>query len=384
MVVMRYLSSHIKTDLNKKMVFLTGPRQCGKTTLAQDLLAETSQGIYLNWDDPDHRVTILKRQWSDHHGLLVLGEVHKMRKWKNWLKGTYDTQKQRHRFLVTGSSRLDLYRKAGDSLLGRYHLWRLHPFSLSELPQGVSLGEGFRRLMTVGGFPEPFLANDEREARRWRRERMEKLLRQDVREIEEVRDLNSMQLLVDLLRTRVGTPVVISNLARDIQVSPMTVKRWIEILEAMYIVFQVKPYTQKIARAIQKPPKIYFYDNMDVEATGSEGSEGPRLENLVATHLLKSIHFAQDYLGYNFELCYVRDKEHREVDFVVLKERKPIELIEVKTKDTSISKNLEYFAKKIAVKKATQLVNVEKYRFQRGPIQVKDLVQELSDIKRFW
>lgn len=213
---MRYLEPHLQQDLEKKMVFLTGPRQCGKTTLAQKLLSRSSSGLYFNWDDPDHKRDILKRNWSDDQRLLVLDEIHKIRNWKSWLKGTYDTQKDRHRFLITGSARLDVFRKGGDSLMGRYHLWHLHPFTLSELPESISPKEGLKRLMRVGGFPEPFLDNDERSARRWRQERLDKVIKEEVRELEEIRNIQGMQLLVDLLRSRVGAPVVISNLAEDL------------------------------------------------------------------------------------------------------------------------------------------------------------------------
>ena len=372
------MSSFIEKDLEKKMVFLTGPRQCGKTTLAEDLLKKRGKGIYLNWDDPDHKKFILKRDWSDHHDLVILDEIHKFKKWKSWIKGTYDTQKKNHSFLVTGSARLDVFRKGGDSLLGRYHLWHLHPFTLSEIPKGISPKEAFKRLMFMGGFPEPFLDNSDREARRWRRERMEKVLKEDVRELEDVKDIQTLQLLVELLRTRVGSPVVVSNLAEDLQVSPVTVKRWIEILEAMYIIFRVKPFSQNISRAIQKPPKIYFYDNGDVE-----DDEGARFENLVATHLLKAIQFSQDADGHSFDLRYLRDKEKREVDFVILKNNKPLELIEAKFTDTKISSHLTYYAERLSIPKATQIVSLPNYTFSRGHLKVVDVFSELSDVKKF-
>lgn len=376
---MRYLSDYIAQDLNKKMVFIAGPRQSGKTTLAQHLLKKAKSGLYFNWDDIDHQKLLLKRDWSDHQALLVFDEIHKYKKWKNWLKGTYDTQKNLHQFLVTGSARLDMFRKGGDSLMGRYHMWRLHPFTLSEHDSKISDKEAYKRLMEIGGFPEPFLDNDSREAKRWRRERLEKVLKEDVREIEDIRNIQTMQLLVELLRTRVGSPVVVSNLAKDLQVSPVTVKKWIEILESMYVIFQVKPYTHKLQRALQKPPKIYFYDNADVE-----GDEGARFENLVATHLLKALQFSQDYNGDQFELSYIRDKEKHEVDFVILKNRKPIELIEAKLSDKNVSSSLVYFAEKLNVKKATQINQIEGYKTVKGHLTVSNVFEELKNIKRFW
>ena len=303
----RYLSSYIWQDLQKKMVFLGGPRQCGKTTLAKDLIKQhqdTMNAVYLNWDSDEHRHAILKRMWLETNRLLVFDELHKFPKWKSWLKGLYDTLGNKHHILVTGSARLDVYRRGGDSLMGRYHHWRLHPFTLSEIPAGISPQEAFQRLMTVGGFPEPFLDNNDREARRWRKERFERILREDIRDLEGVKDLSALGLLVDSLRTRVGGLVVLSHLAQDLQVSVPTIKRWIEVLERMYVIFVVKPYTTRLARAVLKPPKIYFYDNADIP-----GDEGMRFENLVATSLLKRIQFLEDRDGYRYELRYVRDKE---------------------------------------------------------------------------
>ena len=375
---MRYLEPLLRQDLEKKMVFLTGPRQSGKTTLAKTLLKSSPSGRYLNWDDPDHRKEILKRSWSDHEETLVLDEIHKLRNWKNWLKGTYDTQRDVHKFLITGSARLDVYRKGGDSLMGRYHLWHLHPFTLSELPARITPSEGLKRLLNVGGFPEPFLDGDDRAARRWRLERVDKVIKEDVRELEEIKNIQGMQLLVGLLRERVGSPIVISNLAEDLQVSPITVKKWIEVLEAMYVLFQVRPYTVKIPRALQKPPKIYFYDNADVE-----GDEGARFENLVATHLLKALQFAQDYSGHVYGLHYLRDKEKREVDFLITKNRRPIQLIEAKWADTAVSPSLAYYAEKIDIPEAIQIVGTKDARFVRGRLRVSDAFSELSDLNRY-
>ena len=319
---MRYLSSFIKKDLEKKMVFIGGPRQCGKTTLAKTLLDGFSGSIYLNWDDDRQRREILERQWSQANKLIVLDELHKYKQWKSWLKGVYDTEKSDHAFLVTGSARLDVYRRGGDSMMGRYHYWRLHPFSLSERPQDMDAEEALRRLMVLGGFPEPFLQADEREARRWRRQRLDKIVRDDIRDLENIRDIKTLELLIDLLKTRVGGPIVIKNLAEDLQVSQPTVKHWLEVLERMYYIFLVYPYSTNLSRAILKPPKVYFYDNADVE-----GDQGARFENLVATHLLKSIQFLEDREGFRYQLRYLRDKEGREVDFVLLREKKICELI---------------------------------------------------------
>jgi predicted AAA+ superfamily ATPase len=371
---MRYLHLHIQKDLQKKMVFLGGPRQAGKTTLAQALLKD-SQGHYFNWDFDEDRSAILKKTWKDSDRLLIFDELHKFGKWKNWIKGLYDVQKNLHQFLVTGSARLDIYRRGGDSLLGRYHYWRLHPFSLSEIPEGISKEDAFERLMTVGGFPEPFLDNDLQEARRWRRERLERVIKDDVRDLEPIRDIQTLALFVDQLRTRVGSPVVLSNIAEDLQISPKTAKRWLETLEKMYLVFAVYPYTKNLPRATQKPPKVYFFDNSDVI-----GDEGAVFENLVATHLLKHLQFREDLEGYRYELKYIRDKEKREVDFVILKDGMIQELIEVKYADPNVDSSLKYYAEKLNPPKATQIVARLKRPYSQGKLTVDTALNTLDKL----
>lgn len=362
---MRYLKNFILNDLKKKMVFLGGPRQCGKTTLAKDILSGYTRGAYYNWDLDEHRQMILKKQWSDADKLLVFDEIHKYKSWKNWLKGVFDTQREDHHMLVTGSARLDVYKRGGDSLLGRYHYWRLHPFTLSEIPGKITPREAFDRLMSVGGFPEPFLDGDETQARRWRRERLDRVLRDDIRDLESVKDIQTMALFLDALRTRVGGLVVLSNIAEDLQTSPQTLTRWLDIFQKMYLVFVVRPYTKNLPRAVQKPPKVYFFDNADVI-----GDEGARFENLVASHLLKKIHFLEDRDGYRYELCYIRDKEGREVDFAIVKEGVLTELIEAKFADPNISPHLQYYAERLKPKMAQQIVAKLKRSYSQKKMHV--------------
>jgi predicted AAA+ superfamily ATPase len=363
---MRYIVPYVKNDLQKKMVFVGGPRQVGKTTMAQNILAsEVQGGLYLNWDYDEDRQSILAEKWSKKDELLVFDELHKFARWKNWLKGLYDVTGDDHSFLVTGSARLDVYRRGGDSLLGRYHYWRLHPFTLDELPAGISQEDAFSRLMTVGGFPEPFLLGDERQARRWRRERFDRVIREDIRDLESVHNIQSLSLLLDLLRRRVSGPVVMSNLAGDIQVSPKTVTSWLEVLERMYLLFMVKPFSRSLPRAILKPPKVYFFDNADVL-----GDEGTRFENLVATSLLKRLHFLEDRDGFRYELRYIRDKEKREVDFAILKEGVLEELIETKFSDDSLSSHLAYYANRLKPRKVTQIVANLQRPYDKNGIRV--------------
>ena len=367
---MRYITPFVLEDLKKKMVFVGGPRQVGKTTLAKAVLsAAFPAGRYLNWDFDEDRQDILRKRWSADNTLIVFDELHKFPRWKRWIKGIYDVSHETHSFLVTGSARLDVYRRGGDSLMGRYHYWRLHPFTLDEIPKGISPKEAFHRLMTVGGFPEPFLDGDERSARRWRRERFDRVIREDVRDLESIRNIQLLGMYLDLLRHRVGGLITLSNIANDLQISPKTAKLWLEVLERMYLVFSVRPYTKSLPRAVLKPPKVYFFDNGDVL-----GDEGARFENLVATSLLKRLHFLEDRDGYRYELRYIRDKEGREVDFVIVKEGELEELIEAKFSDDNISKSLLYYAKRLNPKKATQIVATIKRPYDKNQIKVTDPV----------
>ena len=373
---MRYIATYILQDLTKKMVFVGGPRQVGKTTLAQAILSSNyPSGRYLNWDYDEDRQDILRKQWSADQKLLVFDELHKFPRWKNWIKGIYDVSHESHSFLITGSARLDVYRRGGDSLMGRYHYWRLHPFTLDEVPQGISQKEAYQRLMTVGGFPEPFLDGDERAARRWRRERFDRVLREDIRDLESVRNIQLLGMFLDILRNRVGGLITLSNLAGDIQISPKTAKSWLEVLEKMYLVFSVRPYTKSLPRAVLKPPKVYFFDNGDVI-----GDEGARFENLIATSLLKRLHYLEDRDGYRYELRYIRDKEGREVDFVIVKDGKIEELIEAKYSDETISRSLVYYAERLKPPKATQIVANLRRPFDKGKVKITDPISYFRSI----
>ncbi len=369
----RLIFKPILEDLSKKMVFIGGPRQCGKTFLAKEILKTlNSKSNYFNYDSPDDKKRILAQQWSEEK-YIALDEIHKFPKWKTFVKGMYDTQKETHNFLITGSARLDVYKRGGDSMMGRYHYWRLHPFTLDELPKYFNLQHSFQKLMRVGGFPEPFLDSSEIHARRWRKERFDIILREDIRDLEKINEIQNISLLIDLLKTRVGSLIVVSNLASDLQVAPNTVKRWIEILEKMYLIFIVRPYTGNLSRAISKPFKVYFFDNADVE-----GDEGAIFENLVATHLYKRIQFIEDSEGYRMQLYFLRDKEGREIDFVITKDKKIERLVEAKWSDDQISKNLVYYSEKLKPKQSIQIVANLKREYIKNQLQVKKAVEYLS------
>lgn len=348
----------------------------GKTTLAKAVLDDQDfQGRYFNWDFDEDRRAIVEKKWTRGDKLLIFDELHKYPKWKSWIKGIYDVSGKDHSFLVTGSARLDLYKRGGDSLIGRYHYWRLHPFTLDEIPRGISPKNAFHRLMKVGGFPEPFLDFDERSARRWRKERFDRIIREDIRDLESIKNIQYLNLLLDMLKERVGNLITISNIARDLEVSSKTIKHWLEILERMYLLFSVRPYTTKLPRAVLKPPKVYFYDNADVN-----GEEGLRFENFVAATLLKRIHFWEDKEGFRYELRFIRDKEGREVDFAIIKDGKVDELIEVKYSDESPSRSLIYYAEKLKPKRVIQLVANLKHPYDKGKLMILD---PLSYVKRF-
>jgi predicted AAA+ superfamily ATPase len=344
----RLIEDFIKKDLDSKIVLLSGPRQVGKTTLSKQLLTDFE---YLNFDSSEDRKILMEKSWKRSSELIIFDEIHKKPKWKSWIKGIYDVEGVRPRLLVTGSAKMDVYRKGGDSLAGRHFSYRLHPFSVSELKDQMEPRECLNRLLSVGGFPEPFLNGTEEFAKRWRHTHLDRILKEDLLELEVVRNLKLIEILTDLLADRVGTPVSFSSLARDLEISPHTVKRWIGILESLFVVFVVPPYSKNIARAILREPKIYFYDTGRVK-----NDPGARLENVVACELLKKLHYGQDIRGEKSELYYVRDKEKREVDFLTLIDKKIHDLVEVKLTDDSLSASLINFSEQLKPLRTTQVV----------------------------
>ncbi len=331
----RYLTSQVEKDLKRKMVFIGGPRQVGKTTLAKQLLRK--QTGYLNWDVAADRSRILEGRLPTS-SLLVFDEVHKYRKWRNYMKGLYDSKPAEQRILVTGSARLDYYRFGGDSLQGRYHYLRLHPLSVAEI--GMRTSAEFAQLLKLGGFPEPFLSGSETEAKRWSREYRSRLVREEISSVEQVIDLGSLELLVARLPALVGSPLSINALSEDLQISHKTIAKWIKILERTYAVFRLAPFGSPRIRAVKKEQKHYHFDWSVVKDPGA------RFENLVACHLLKWVNFQEDTAGREIELRYFRDIEGREVDFVVVEDGIPLWAIECKSTNREISKNLRYFKAK--------------------------------------
>ena len=367
----RYADDLIQKDLAKKMVFITGARQVGKTTLSKLLLDETP-GQYLNYDVAEDRAVILRQGWRAQAKLVVLDEIHKMPDWKPWLKGVVDGKPKGQHLLVTGSARLDTFRQAGESLAGRFFAWRLHPISVREWCEqmGAQPADAVTHLLERGGFPEPCLAETDDDAQRWRRQYFDGLIRNDVLEFSRLHELTAMRLFTELLRQRVGSPLSLASMARDLNVSPVTLKRYLEILEALYIVFVVRPWHHNIARATLQAPKVYFFDTGLVQ-----GAEGIRFENLVACHLLKQVHWQQDAKGKEVDLHYVRTKDGAEVDFC-LSDKAPAgdtltHLIECKLGDSKPHAALKRFAEQWVDAQAVQVVRNLRQEQDYGRVQIR-------------
>lgn len=376
----RHLDALIARDLRRKLVFVTGPRQVGKTTLSRALLRAnpSTPGIYLNYDTARDRVQIERQSWPPTVSLLVLDELHKMPNWKNWLKGVVDGRPDGQQMLVTGSARMDTFRQAGDPLAGRLFSWRLHPLSVrecceyGEFDSGLDAGLDVRakaeaamqRLLIRGGFPEPYLIESEVDAHRWREQYLDGLVREDVLEFSRIHEIGTMRVLVDLLRDRVGSPLSLASLARDLQVSQPTIKRYLDILQALYIVFLVQPWHHNIARSLQQSPKVYFFDTGLVGTVALDGLSaneasalmGVRFENAVALMLLKHCHFQQDALGQAVELHYLRTKDGTELDFALSSGQQLTDMFECKWSDPKPSRAFASFGQHWPKAQATQLV----------------------------
>ncbi len=362
-----------------KIAFLVGPRQVGKTTLARRLLKERgSPDLYCNWDDLEWRREFARAPYGflDRYRpikdgvkpLVVLDEIHKFPRWKSYVKGLWDTRKGKMDLLVTGSGRLDVFQRGGDSLLGRYHQYRLHPLSVAEILQPRSEFKNYRVEQTLknlmgaagkpaqrvcrvfedllrwGGFPEPYLRKDMRQLRLWHRERRQLIIREDLRDMTRIQLLSHIEELVELLIPRVGSLFSYNALREDLQVALESVRLWMGYLRRLYYVYFIRPYAAKMARALKREPKVYLWDWSEVP------EEGARFENMVASHLLKWCHFSQDWGFEPLELYFVRDKEKREVDFLITKSGKPWMLIEAKRQSTEPIPALHYFAERMGVK----------------------------------
>lgn len=340
------------------MAFISGPRQVGKTTLSRSFEADFQHSVYRNWDETAFRKTWTKfpnklaQEFSfgtDQSNLLILDEIHKAKGWKQKLKGLYGVSGEHIQIIATGSSRLNIFKKGGDSMMGRHLNFRLHPLSYGELenpssrkdpehwrqeicsPGSLSLNQNtLEELMICGGFPEPFLAQSERIANIWRQGHQEKLIREDLRDLSRLPELSQVEMLTSLLPDKVGSSLSVQSLREDLEVAHDTVNRWLKYLEELYYFFRIQPWTKSIPRSLKKEPKIYMYDWAEVE------DQGARFENLIASHLRKACDYWTDTGAGRFDLFYVRNKEKQEIDFVITKKNIPWLAVESKYSETQI------------------------------------------------
>ena len=369
----RYLTSTINTDaLSKgKMAFISGPRQVGKSTLAKKLLS--SQHNYFLYDDE-----IFRKSWNKSppdslkkrdKGPVVLDEIHKDRLWKRKVKGIYDKSNNGLKIIVTGSARFNHYRKGSDSLLGRYLPYRLHPFSLAESKKPISPDEilssskvrySWHDLMNLGGFPEPLLGANSNQAMRWSRLRLDRLVLEDSRDFRNISDYNAFRNLAELLPEKIGSLLSVNSLREDVGKAYATVREWLQVLDLLYFSFLIRPYSKRVSRAIRSEPKLYLYDILRIP----HQEQSKRQENLTALHLLKMCQFWTDSAQGEFDLHFVRNKEGRELDFLVVRNKKPWMAIECKSGDKSPAKDLIYFSRMLKPECSFQLVadnNFDRY-----------------------
>jgi uncharacterized protein len=377
----RYLEPPISDDLHKKMVFIGGPRQVGKTTLAKNIAETYPVSSYLNWDNRDDKRSILDSVFKGGSKLVIYDEIHKYRDWKNHLKGVFDTKSQELSMLVTGSARLDLYQKGGDSLLGRYFYYRLHPLSIAELmgtQYDRSLGLVFAKevhlnlwqdLITFGGFPEIFLSKNLRDLKRWRHDREKRLIQEDVRDVSNIRDLSTLDILTTLLPERVGSLFSMNSMTNDLNVTHKTIAHWMDTLEQMYFCYRIYPFQHTQLKSLRKEPKIYLWDYTGIDDLGA------KYENIVANHLLKYAHYLTDVYGLTADVYFLRDKDQREVDFCIVVEGEIEFIVEVKAKKSAISTHLKYFREKLQTNMAFQLV------FENGVDEDHNGIRQMSAAK---
>jgi len=360
----RYIKNSVYEDLQNKMVFIGGPRQVGKTTFALTFLTEHNEKhpAYLNWDNILTRSALLKGELPPNEDIIVLDEIHKYARWRNLVKGFYDTRKSDVSFIITGSARLDYYSKGGDSLQGRYHYYRLHPFSIQELSNNPSESD-VQSLLKFGGFPEPLLRAEEKFWRRWQRERLQRVIYEDIRDLENIKEISLLELLAGELPNRVGAPLSVKKIKELLQVAHETVERWLKIFERMYYCYRIPPYGSPRIRAVKKEQKLYLCDWSTVP------DPGPRFENFVASQLLKYCHFMEDTQGYHMDLRFIRDTDKREADFVVLKEGRPMFAVECKSGEKNINQSLFYFMERTSIPKFYQ-VHEGRKDYEKGGVRV--------------
>lgn len=375
-----YVNLWKELSSEKQMIFLSGPRQVGKTTFAMEIAKGFNNNIYFNWDFVDHKKLLIQNptffenisRKDKSEPLVIYDEIHKYKQWKNYLKGIYDQFASDYKFLVSGSGRLDLYQKGGDSLAGRYFQLHLFPFTISELSNKKREMSEFMKspltnfdinpanitrdiwesLFNTGGFPEPWTKAKKSFFIKWSRNYINQIVREDIRSLADIKNIESIELLFSLLPSKVGSPLSMNSIAEDMQVSSGSVKEWLKLLEMFYLIFRVSPWTKKISRAILKEKKLYIYNYPEI------GNAGCRFENMVAVELLRAIYSWNEHGYGRWALHYIRNKEMEEVDFLITESNNPVLMVEAKLSEDVPSKSLMAFQRKLNIP-AVQLVNKE-------------------------
>jgi len=364
--ITRRVEEQLQQDLDKKMVFIAGPRQVGKTTLAEKL-SDSFSSRYYSWDILEHRKLIKENTLDLKSELWIFDEIHKYRQWRNWLKGCFDLHKSEHKILVTGSAKLDVYNRGGDSLQGRYFFHRLHPFTLSEVlgikfngdidaiplltnePNIRDSQSSLETLLRLSGFPEPFLSQSVIDFSRWQLSYGHRLVQEDIRNLEKIIELDKMETLYEHLPKTVGSILSINSLREDLEVNHRTVSNWIKIFEKNYACFRIPPFGTSKIKAVKKEQKLYMWNSALAE------KDSAKFENLIALHLLRLCHYITDLKGIKCELRYFRDTKGREVDFIIMKNNKAWMAIEVKESEQDLDSNLKYLLERSEIPYAFQL-----------------------------
>ncbi|MGR3316941.1 MAG: ATP-binding protein [Candidatus Anammoxibacter sp.] len=368
--------------LNQRMSFIAGPRQIGKTTMVKSFLKDISQGNnYFNWDTISLKQKFAqnplffkeeappvqkgKRNW------IVFDEIHKYPNWKNLLKGYFDEFKDDFQFVITGSARLDLFRMSGDSLIGRYFLYKMFPLGLKDLISkkydftkqwnpGLPLknipetnsdySNTVENLINTSGFPEPFLNGTKDFYQRWKEAHISLLINEDLRDLTRIIQIKKLETLIFLLPERIGSPLSLNSLSKILECSYGSIKIWLEAFEKVFLTFSLPPYSQRLSRAVVKEKKHYFWD------WGIIDDPGIRFENFIAVQLLRSVSSWNEWGKGKYELFYIRTKDGLEIDFAITCNNKLLMLVEAKVSDAEPSKSFKNIKNKLGNPLSFQIV----------------------------
>ena len=370
-VIPRSIHKSLVSDLDKKIILLVGPRQVGKTTFSKNL---SESFDYLNFDFDKDKIKIIKQLWNREKDIIIFDEIHKMRNWKQWIKGIYDIEGLSQKIIVTGSARLDIAKKMGDSLAGRHFTYHMLPLDLKELNSTATPEKNFSKLIKYSGFPEPFFENSDSFHLKWQKSHMDLIIRQDLVSYENIRDVSSIELMAEMLRQRVSAPLSYNSLAIDLQRDPKTIQKWMNHLENLFVIFKVLPYSKNIARSVLKEPKYYFYDYTRIDE-----NEGAQFENFIAVSLIKEIYYLNEVMGIESKLWFLKKKGSLELDFFIERKKMPPVLIEVKTSDSEVSKSFNMFSQYFEGAIKIQLVkNLKKDFSDKNDVRVLNALHYLE------